>query len=146
MIGGIDGSNGILDGKDEAGNLISGNLANGVYLLGMAVVNNSVEGNYIGTNLTGTAPIPNAVAGVYLDDIPSESAGPSGNSIGGTSAGAGNLISGNGQQAVAGGTAGHGDGIVLLNGSNGNSVLANMIGTDDSGELRARQRRQRHRD
>ena len=57
--------------------------------------NNVVQGNYLGTNATGTAAMANAW-GVYQD-----SAGnPTGTQIGGTASGAGNVISGNGNYGV----------------------------------------------
>ena len=135
VIGGTDASDGILDGKDEAGNLISGNLANGVYLLGDAVVNNSIEGNRIGTNVAGTAAIPNAHSGVFLDRIASEPFGPGQNTIGGTAVGAGNQISGNGTPATSS-QAAFGDGITINLGSDGNTIVGNLIGTDGTGLLR----------
>ncbi len=135
VIGGTDASDGILDGKDEAGNLISGNLANGVYLLGDAVVSNSIEGNRIGTNAAGTAAIPNAHSGVFLDRIASEPFGPGQNTIGGTAVGAGNQISGNGTPATSS-QAAFGDGITINLGSDGNTISGNLIGTDGTGLLR----------
>ena len=54
---------------------------------------NLVEGDYIGTDVTGTVAIPNTGAGVEIDS------GASGNTIGGITSspgtGAGNVISGN---------------------------------------------------
>jgi parallel beta-helix repeat protein len=76
------------------GNLLSGNSYFGLVLVGSdghTVANNLIEGNAIGTDITGTAALPNVNGGIFLD-------GPvSGNTIGGSwSAGTGNLISGNG--------------------------------------------------
>jgi uncharacterized repeat protein (TIGR01451 family) len=65
-------------------NLISGNRFYGVELHDAA---NVVMGNYIGTDVTGTKPLGNGLAGVRADGA--------GGTIGGTAAGAGNLISGN---------------------------------------------------
>jgi titin len=78
-----------------------------------------IEGNYIGTNLGGTAPLPNLQYGVSLTKV-------GGNTIGGTATGAGNLISGN---AIAG---------VYLTGNAatgtaGNTVQGNLIGLTASG-------------
>ncbi|HUF54338.1 MAG TPA: hypothetical protein VMR52_11280 [Dehalococcoidia bacterium] len=65
-------------------NLISGNILQGVFLQsGNGIV---VQGNYIGTDVTGSAAIGNA-RGIYNEAI--------GTLIGGTLPGAGNLISGN---------------------------------------------------
>ena len=76
-----------------------------------------IQGNYIGTNQTGTAAQANGLAGVviYL--------GAHGNTIGGTTPGAGNVLSGNTYQGVFIGDAG----------SNGNVVQGNFIGTDPAG-------------
>ena len=74
---------------------------------------NVVEGNYIGTNASGTAAIPNTGEGVLIDG------GASGNTIGGAS----NVISGNA-----------GDGVEISGaGTSGNLVDSNFIGTDATG-------------
>jgi titin len=77
-----------------AGNVISGNTRNGVYLLGNAVGvgNNLIQGNHIGTNAAGSAAVPN-FNGILIG-------GSSDNTIGGAVAGAGNLISGNSNYGV----------------------------------------------
>ena len=72
-----------------ARNVISGNNPAGVFFNGASTSGNLVEGNYIGTDITGTNAVPNTLAGVYLPF------GASGNIIGGTVAGARNVISGN---------------------------------------------------
>jgi thiol-disulfide isomerase/thioredoxin len=76
-----------------------------------------VAGNYIGTDVTGSDPVHNTSNGVLLE------LGASNNVVGGTAAGASNVISGNG---VAG---------VLMRdfGTNNNSILGNRIGTDARG-------------
>ncbi len=94
-------------------NIISGNsgqdIADGVNMLGS---HNTVIGNYIGTNISGTAAVPNTGAGLTLSG--------SYNTIGGTAPGEGNLISGNP------------NGISVINAQYG-SILGNYIGTDVSG-------------
>jgi len=72
-----------------AGNVISGNPGSGILMRGSQVVNNTVQGNFIGTDATGMNPLPNTVAGVTIDT------GSSSNLIGGIVAGARNVISGN---------------------------------------------------
>jgi hypothetical protein len=98
---------------DGAGNLISGNKRNGVELLGP---NNTVEGNRIGTDASGTQAVGNAFAGVFINHA-------SNNHIGTPSAG--NLLSGNGSAGV------------YVLGTNatatGNLIQGNRIGTDASG-------------
>jgi titin len=78
-----------------------------------------VQGNFIGTDVSGTIALANIFAGVRFtraDD----------NTVGGTAAGAGNLISGN-----------NGDGVSITNTagtSTGNKVQGNFIGTNVSGK------------
>ena len=98
------------------GNVISGNTGVGVLLVGdnQATADggsNVVEGNDVGTNASGNASVPNGFWGVEVNNAP-------GNTIGGTTAGAGNLISGNTEGGVA------------IYGSNAvnNTVQGNVIG------------------
>jgi len=99
-------------------NLISGNGWSGVYLYGTLTTGNRLEGNYIGTQTNGSLALPNAADGVTLN-------GARANAIGGTDAGAGNLISGNGR-----------GGVVLRGaGTDHNSIQGNYIGTDLAGQL-----------
>jgi alpha-tubulin suppressor-like RCC1 family protein len=70
----------------EARNIISGNVGPGI-LFNSSATNNNVRGNYIGTNITATAAIPNGTDGVQIF-------APS-NLVGGQAAGEGNVISGN---------------------------------------------------
>src|SRR5205085_11746924 len=72
-----------------AGNLISGNQSEGIRLSD-ASTNNTVQGNFIGTNAAGTAGIANAIAGIAITG--SGAAVNTDNTIGGTAAGAGNHI------------------------------------------------------
>ncbi len=81
-----------------ARNVISGNYGWGVGIDGPTTTGNVVEGNYVGTNLNGTANLGNAAAnpqsiGVIISNAP-------GNTIGGTAAGSGNVISGNSEYGV----------------------------------------------
>ncbi len=77
-----------------AGNLISGNGRNGVsdgsYAGSMGV--NTIEGNMIGTDSDGTVALANGQNGV---DIATNN-----DTVGGTTAGAANLISGNSQYGI----------------------------------------------
>ncbi len=97
-------------------NIISGNNGQGVVLVNSGTSSNTILGNYIGTNATGTAAIGNTLAGVALWNAASN------NTIGGTAAGAGNLISGNG-----------GDGLSIGDtGTTGNLIQGNLIGVNAS--------------
>ncbi len=100
-----------------AGNVISGNTQHGVYFSGTSVTGNVVQGNFIGTNANGTAALGNGGDGIYF------SSGTSTNTIGGTAAGAGNVISGN-----------TGQGIEIHDAiSSGNVIQGNLIGLDVTG-------------
>jgi CSLREA domain-containing protein len=128
VIGGADASDGAADGIVKARNIISGNLQNGILMVGARDVSNVVEGDFIGTDITGENAVPNTITGINLDSLTDQTVGPSGNLIGGTDAGAANVISGNGipKSHV-------GDGVLIANGSNANFVQGNRIGTNASG-------------
>src|SRR5208283_3867627 len=80
-------------GNSVQGNLISGNGFIGLEIAGATASGNQIQGNSIGTNAGGTRAIPNRFDGIFINDAPN-------NSIGGTTAGAGNLISGNGSVGI----------------------------------------------
>ena len=99
-----------------AGNIISANVGEGVHISGPYATGTSLQGNQIGTNVTGTAALANRY-GVVIDS------GAADNTIGGTVAGAGNVISGNA-----------GDGVEITgSGTTGNLVAGNLIGTNAAG-------------
>ena len=104
-----------------AGNVISGNWVAGVYGVGSS--GNEIQGNFIGTNASGTPPLGNTIYNGGGIDL----ASGSGNTIGGTSLGAGNVISGN-----------HSAGVSIsygVSGAPGDLILGNLIGTDPTGTL-----------
>jgi len=112
---------------DEEGNVLSGNEHSGVQLSALGVdpaTHNDVVGNLIGTTAAGNAKLPNGGgsgglgtrAGVAISESDN-------NTIGGTTAGAGNVISAN-----------TGAGIDLAD-ATGNKILGNSIGTDETGAL-----------
>ncbi len=107
LIGGAGGS---------ARNVISGNQLYGIYISDPGTSNNLVLGNYLGTDLTGTNALGNGSIGIGL------LTNASGNTIGGTAAGARNLLSGNPDYGIA------------LIGVSGNAIQGNYIGTDLSGK------------
>ncbi|MFN2509092.1 MAG: beta strand repeat-containing protein [Chthoniobacterales bacterium] len=115
-------TNNVIGGTSaDAGNVISGNLGDGVVIRFGG--GNRLEGNLIGTKANGVAPLPNTSNGVSLIS----NAKAFGNIIGGSEAGAGNVISANG-----------GNGIFLLGatfGDYGHRVAGNFIGTDVTGTL-----------
>ena len=102
----------------SSGNVISGNLGNGVVLSGIGARFNNVNGNLIGTNRFGTAIIGNQGDGVRISGAPS-------NQIGGFTAAARNVISGNGRSGV----------FIDGEGATGNLIAGSSIGTDASGNL-----------
>jgi titin len=109
---------GNLIGGDGAGNVISGNTggATGILLTGAGASGNMVYGNFIGTDVTGTAAIPNTI-GIMIQ------AGAHDNLIGGTTGTVGNVISANSS-----------DGVFLTNpGTTGNLVRGNRIGVGSGG-------------
>jgi len=100
------------------GNLISGNTGSGVNTFsGAPISGNAVTGNLIGTNAAGSFALPNAGGGIVLGF------GVTGTTIGGTTPGARNVISGNSGLA----------GIWLQSGSSGNTIRGNYVGTDVTG-------------
>ena len=120
-------SNSTIGGATPAArNLISGN-GYGVFLRGPETTGNLIAGNTIGTNAAGTAAIPNTVFGIRLGPYVAN------NLIGGTTAGARNLISGNGAGIDA---ASNWPGSLYTLGD-GNRIEGNYIGTsaDGSGAL-----------
>ena len=93
-----------------AGNVISGNTTQGVFIHA-ASNNNTIQQNIIGRNATNTGAVANGSGGVRIENS-------SGNAIGGTGANDGNIIGGN---------AGGGDGVAILGGATGNAILRNSI-------------------
>ena len=91
-----------------AGNVISGNLRNGVEIDLDTSTANLVQGNFIGVSATGGA-LGNAENGVEIF------AGASNNTIGGTAAGAGNVLASNGFNGVE------------VQAGTGNAILGNAI-------------------
>jgi hypothetical protein len=103
-----------------ARNVISGN-TNPAVALNAGASSNSVKGNFIGTDLTGTVALGNSGNDIVTLDSPD-------NTIGGTEAGAGNLVSGNLDPDFA--SIGLG-----FPASTGNLVQGNFVGTDVTGTV-----------
>ena len=105
-----------------ANNLISGNRQDGISLDSSTGI--QIEGNSIGTDQSGTSPLANGQDGVAVSNVNvSVSTGQNGNTIGGTTPGTRNVISGNGQ------------GGILIQSSTETLVEGNYIGTDQKGSL-----------
>ncbi len=100
------------------GNVISGNNEEGVVISQVGATGNLVAGNFIGTDPTGTVALGNIQNGVYIDSS-------SGNTVGGTSTGARNVITGNLL-----------DGVLITQGTgdaSNNHIEGNYIGLGDDG-------------
>lgn len=89
------------------GNLISGNLGNGIF---GGDVGNVIEGNRIGTQIDGTSPLGNGLHGISMPGFSFQTR------IGGLDSGAGNIIAFNG-----------GGGVAVGSGGEQNSILSNSI-------------------
>jgi len=119
--GGIgNGGNGISMSNTATGNtvsgcVVSGNGASGISISDRASTGNFVVGCFIGTNPAGTGALANTVNGIVMTNAGS-------NTSGGTLAGEGNVISGNGQHGI------------FLNNSNDNEIYGNIVGLAADGE------------
>jgi hypothetical protein len=91
------------------GNLISANLGNGI-LVGPAAGQSEILANSVGVDAAARGPMPNAGSGLVVQS--------NNNTIGGTVAGAGNVLSGN-----------QVDGLRIDDPATGNTVQGNLIGS-----------------
>jgi len=107
--------NKIGNGTTAGRNIISGNDNNGITII--SAESNEISGNYIGTDVNGSADLGNTLVGIAL------TGGSQNNIIGGSTAGAGNIISGNESHGI------------FISGTNtsSNEVENNFIGTNASG-------------
>lgn len=121
---GFSFSGSVLMGNGSSDNTIGGvtsaarNVLSFVRISGDTTTNNTIAGNFIGTDVTGTTVLgAGSTMGVSVENSPN-------NVIGGTTPGARNIISGN---SIG----------VFLNGSSatGNQIQGNYIGTDVTGAL-----------
>jgi hypothetical protein len=95
-------------------NIISGNTGNGI--VSYASFGSRIQGNFVGTDVTGTVAVPNGGGIACESDI--------GTFIGGASLGLGNVISAN-----------RFDGIQIFYNASSDFILGNFIGTDPSGTI-----------
>ncbi|MCK5711677.1 MAG: hypothetical protein KAI25_03080, partial [Hyphomicrobiaceae bacterium] len=101
-----------------ARNIISGNLDDGVEFKDAGTSNNVVLGNWIGLDATGAA-LGNVDAGVVFSNSATN------NTLGGTAAGAGNIISGNANLGI----------YIVDAGTSDNVVQGNIIGLDSTSSV-----------
>src|SRR5262249_1252407 len=130
---GMGGAHGNLIGGASPGNLISGN-ETGIYIDGGFAT--TIAGNTIGLAADGHTPLANAGGGIWL------LRGARNNLIGGASAAARNIISGNGASGAQ-----YGQGIYLASAppdaaTVSNTIQGNYIGVDSSGSRPAGNYRQ----
>jgi uncharacterized delta-60 repeat protein len=120
----IDGANNTIGGAASgAGNIMSGNIMNGISIQGASATSNTVQGNYIGTNASGTLSLDNTLNGISI------SLNSNNNIIGTDLNGAddaqeGNLISGNTLNGIN----------ISGIGVDENSIRGNKIGVNVSGD------------
>ncbi len=99
-------------------NVIASNQGHGINIHDATSVNNVIQGNWIGTDKTGTVSLPNNQDGIHIDGV-------AGNIIGGTLVSQGNIIAHN-----------NGRGIAIVNTAinnplRGNAIFANVsLGID----------------
>ena len=118
----IGGTSGTTPGGPCTGacNVISGNNSDGVEIATAGATGNKVQGNYIGTDVTGTVALGNNDHGVNVLFAPNTT-------IGGTGTGEGNVISANAAFVSGGGVS------IFGSSATGNLVQGNLIGTDVTG-------------
>ena len=103
-------SNSTIGGTTAAArNVVSGNVSGGIRVDSSSIL---VQGNYVGTDITGTLALGNAGIGIVI-------AGSPGTAVGGTMAGAGNIIA---FTTVPGGT-----GVAIAIPGTGQSIQGNSI-------------------
>lgn len=120
-----DSTNNVIGGTTAAARNIlsgstSGNNSTGITILGPNSSGNLIQGNYIGPDVTGNTVIGNSDDGIFIVNTSPN------NTIGGTTAGAGNLISGNGRDQTGGQAA-----IVVQ--ASGQLIQGNIIGLNKDG-------------
>ncbi|OGC39754.1 hypothetical protein A2438_04415 [candidate division WOR-1 bacterium RIFOXYC2_FULL_46_14] len=107
-------NNFIGDGTSGGRNIISGNTQHGIDIIDSGSSSNTIKGNYIGTDVNGTADLGNGQRGINMEGEANS------NTIGGVNAGDRNIISGNVWQGI-------------YTNTNSNTILNNYIGVNASG-------------
>lgn len=108
-------------------NVVSGNHGTGIALTGSNASNNTISGNYVGTDYTGLSAVPNSADGILLTNAPNNTVGgTTGVTPDGACTGSCNLTSGNGANGIG----------IWQGSASGNTVLGNFAGVDVTG-LRA---------
>ena len=97
-----------------ARNVISGNVQYGIWMSDSNTTGNTILGNYIGTDATGSKALPNGKSGVIIG-------APGGNVLGSTNPAGRNVFSGNTEYGV------------FMTNTTGNVILGNYLGVNASG-------------
>lgn len=124
----LSGHDNVVGGTEPgARNIISGNRSAGIIVGGDSeedlAAHNSIVGNFIGTDETGTIPLPNTYAGVLVRTFANN------NKIGGSESNAGNRIAFTARGVFSGPATGSGVLVVgpLSTSGTGNAILGNSI-------------------
>ncbi len=121
LVSGNSGGNAVIGGTTaQLGNLVSGNNGDGIAVTdaGPGAFTPgafTIQGNIVGMDGLGAQQVPNATNGIRVSGVSQAL-------IGGSSSGAGNLVSGN-----------FGDGILVAGASDAVEVLGNTVGENASG-------------
>lgn len=116
----------VIGGTTEgAGNVASGSGGPGIELGGLApavidIDSNVLQGNLVGTDVSGTSALPNATFGVFFNGLDNLVLN---NMLGGEEPGAGNVISGNGLHGIS----------VTGAGADDNVIQGNWVGVTKAG-------------
>jgi len=102
-----------------AGNVISGNSSTGIGVFDSGTDKTLIQGNFIGTDVSGSAAMANFFSGIQI------SGGPKSNVVGGTVAGARNVISGNDNWGIS----------LFGSGTDANVIQGNYIGLSAGGSF-----------
>ena len=111
----------LVDDVELTGNVVSGNDGHGI-LLGSQTEQAVVQGNFIGTDVTGAFAIPNGNDGIKVS-------GSDDHQIGGAGGGEGNVVSGNDGSGISI------DGATGGNWASDTWIQGNLVGTDATGLL-----------
>ncbi|MFQ5460785.1 MAG: hypothetical protein ACE5EL_08330, partial [Anaerolineae bacterium] len=84
----------VVGGPGSDGNIVSGNVAEGIWIQSTGTRGTVVQGNTVGAAADGTTPLANGGAGILVSD------GARGSLIGGTAPGEGNRVAFNGEAGV----------------------------------------------
>jgi hypothetical protein len=112
----LGGRRSVGTGKNGQGMRISDNVEDGIRIKDAGTTGNTVKGCWIGLSAAGNEKAPNNI-GVFISN------GASGNTIGGTGAEEGNVISGNRAEAIS----------IADEGTDENVIIANIIGLTPNG-------------